>query len=199
VTDAERKLVALSAALSAGRDDVLDAAIRGASDADAAAAEEVLLQSYLFLGYPAALNAMSRWRKLTALPPPDAAPEAASPAKWRARGEDVCARVYAGQYDRLREHVTALHPELERWMLEEGYGKVLGRPGLDLRVRELCVVALLAGLDAVPQLFAHLRGALNVGVTSADVSETLAIAAEAHGPQRAGRAAGVWGRVGYRI
>ena len=48
-------------------------------------------------------------------------------------------------------------------MLAEGYGKVLGRPGLALEVRELCIVAILAGQDAAPQLYAHLRGALNVG------------------------------------
>jgi 4-carboxymuconolactone decarboxylase len=49
-------------------------------------------------------------------------------ALWRARGQEVCRAVYGGQYPRLRENVRDLHPDMERWMVEEGYGKVLGRP-----------------------------------------------------------------------
>jgi hypothetical protein len=45
-----------------------------------------------------------------------------------------------------------LHPVLDVMMLEHGYGRVLSRPGLTLRLRELCVVAALAGQDVAPQL-----------------------------------------------
>jgi alkylhydroperoxidase/carboxymuconolactone decarboxylase family protein YurZ len=45
-----------------------------------------------------------------------------------------------------------LHPVLDDMMLEYGYGRVLSRPGLSLRLRELCVVAALAGQDVAPQL-----------------------------------------------
>jgi hypothetical protein len=49
-------------------------------------------------------------------------------------------------------------------MIVEGYGKVLGRPGLDAGdVRELCIVALLAVAGRAAQLYSHLRGALNAG------------------------------------
>ena len=58
-------------------------------------------------------------------------------------------------------------------MVTEGYGKVLGRAGLDLATRELCIVALLAPQDAGPQLYSHLRGALNVGAAPEDVDETV--------------------------
>ena len=47
------------------------------------------------------------------------------------RGEEVCRTVYGGQYEGLRRNVRDLHPDMERWMVVEGYGKVLGRPGLD--------------------------------------------------------------------
>ncbi len=59
-------------------------------------------------------------------------------------------------------------------MVVEGYGKVLGRPGLSLMMRELCIVAILAVTGASKQLYAHLRGALNVGATPADVDAALA-------------------------
>jgi hypothetical protein len=45
-----------------------------------------------------------------------------------------------------------LHPVLDAMMLEHGYGRVLSRPGLSLRLRELCVIAALAGQDVAPQL-----------------------------------------------
>jgi 4-carboxymuconolactone decarboxylase len=49
----------------------------------------------------------------------------------------------------------------------EGYGKVL-RSALDLKTRELCIIALLASQDAPHQLHSHLRGALT-GATTAEV------------------------------
>jgi len=58
-------------------------------------------------------------------------------------------------------------------MVVEGYGKVLGRPQLDLATRELCIVALLAVLGAPRQLYSHLRGAMNAGADPSEVEETL--------------------------
>jgi alkylhydroperoxidase/carboxymuconolactone decarboxylase family protein YurZ len=82
--------------------------------------------------------------------------------------------------------------------LNEGYGKVLGRSGLDLATRELCIAALLAGMDAEPQLYAHLRGALNAGAGEDDVEEALREAALGITPERARAAREVWSRVRER-
>lgn len=195
--DAIRSLVALSAALSAGgRRRLIEALDRAAEVAEPGAVEEALLQSYLFLGYPAALNALALWRERSDLEAP--APTADDWAGWRERGEEVCARVYGEQYERLRANVSRLQPDLERWMLTEGYGKVLGRPELELRVRELCIVALLAGLDAAPQLHAHLRGALRVGATVEEVEEAVSIAVALLAPERGAAARTIWDEVRRR-
>ena len=93
----------------------------------------------------------------------------------RSDGEALCRRVYGPAYDRLREHVAGLHPDLDRWMVEEGYGKTLSRPGVTVVVRELCVVALLAAAGHAPQLRSHLRGALNVGAHAEHVARALEI------------------------
>ena len=140
-------LVDLSAALAADWTD-LEGWLRRAVGADIApeVVDEVLLQSYLFLGYPACLEAFAQWRALGFRG--SAMFGRSDWEAWRHRGERVCRRVYGGQYGRLRDNVVALHPELDEWMVVEGYGKVLGRPGLDLRTRELCVVALLSVLGA---------------------------------------------------
>jgi 4-carboxymuconolactone decarboxylase len=164
-------LVAASAALAAGDGEMLERALGDAARVEAgSAAEEALLQSYLFLGYPAALRGLSVWRRVSGSP---ASPAVHDEAEWKARGESTCAVVYGGQYEQLRENIAALHPDMERWMIVEGYGKVLGRPGLDLPTRELCVVALLAPQDAAPQLYSHLRGALNSGAAEEEVQEVV--------------------------
>jgi 4-carboxymuconolactone decarboxylase len=112
--------------------------------------------------------------------------------EWPSRGARVCERVYGGTYGRLRANVARLHPDLERWMVVEGYGKVLGRPGLELPTRELCIVALLVGQDAPQQLHAHLRGALNVGASTASVAEAVELAGAETTPDRRDAARSIW-------
>ena len=83
-------------------------------------------------------------------------------------------------------------------MLVEGYGKVLGRPGLPLLLRELCIIALLAAQHAPQQLYSHLRGALHIGATVADVARTLEVAGAIAGAERAAVAQRVWTHVQAR-
>lgn len=166
-------LVALSAAAAARDAEGLRSALeRATRRSPPTAAEEAILQLHLFLGFPASLETLAAWRDVSGRPaPPD--PEATGPARWRERGEAVCGRVYAGSYDRLRENVRRLHPAIERWMVEDGYGKVLGRPGLGLAERELCVVAVLAATARERQLRSHLRGALHAGAEPRQVEAAL--------------------------
>lgn len=189
-------LVRISAALGRGDRAALAAALDAAAGEPPVDVEEVLLQSYLFLGYPAALNAFALWRERR--PDPASGPVADDWTTWRARGERVCERVYAGQYRRLRTNIQRLHPDMERWMLTEGYGKVLGRPGPPLAVRELCIVALLAGQDAAAQLYAHVRGALNAGAREDEVEAALALACEGLPAERVSAARDVWREVRSR-
>lgn len=186
-----RALVRTSAALAAGVRGELRAALQAAiAVAEPLAIEEALLQSYLFLGYPRALQGLGLWRELTGRPP--AAPAAEDQAQWIERGERVCRTVYGEQYERLRSNVAALHPDLELWMVHEGYGKVLARPGLELATRELCIVAVLAVQDAPAQLYSHLRGALNAGANAEDVEEALKEALRFTDAERAAAARSTW-------
>jgi 4-carboxymuconolactone decarboxylase len=73
----------------------------------------------------------------------------------------------------LRQNIRALHPALDAWMITDGYGKVLSRPGLDLKTRELCIVAACAASGQQRQLHSHLHGALNAGASTAEVEDAL--------------------------
>ena len=177
-------LIRLAAEIAAGGEkDVRDAFV-AARDAEVPAAwmEELVLQCYLFSGFPRALNAAREWRRqfpsepssaARALESTEDAADVEQVLEWRVRGEATCAAVYGEMYEKLRLNVRDLHPALDEWMVVEGYGKVLGRPGLDLARRELCIVAACAASGQSRQLHSHLHGALNVGVTATALGDAI--------------------------
>ncbi len=158
--------------------------------------EEVILQTYLFAGFPRALNASREWRRISGRPAPALDTDAIdAPELRRARGEATCATVYGRFYDRLRVNIRDLHPALDQWMIEEGYGKVLSRAPLDLARRELCIVAACAIARQDRQLHSHLHGALHAGASSAAVSSALAAVAPFLDADDVRRTQGLWARV----
>lgn len=195
---AREALVALSAAL-ATRDPatVRAATARAATEADPDAAEEVLLQAHLFVGFPDALAALALWREASGRPAPGPLGEGCD--GWVGRGERVCAEVYGANYPRLRANVAAVHPEMDRWMVEGGYGRVIGRPGLDLATRELCIAALLAVWNTPRQLHSHLRGALSAGASPEEVDAAVEIACGFLDGAAAERVRGLWSEVRARV
>jgi 4-carboxymuconolactone decarboxylase len=194
-----RELIRLAVAIAAGSEPELRAAmVRSVSMAlDPTWVEELILQSYLFAGFPRTLNAAREWRRASgrAAPRHDEGADYENSPRWRERGEETCATVYGASYDRLRANIRELHPALDTWMIIDGYGKVLGRPGLDLKRRELCVVAVCAVLRQERQLHAHLHGALNSGATGAEIDETLQLALAGLGVDVGRRFEQLWSRV----
>lgn len=160
--------VRLGAAAGTDDRDRLITALEGADGlVPADAVEEILLQTYLFAGYPRAINAFFTYQGWVASREgerPSRGPETPDPDMWRRRGETVCRRVYGDNYEALQRRMARLHPALAEWTLVEGYGKVLGRPGPSVASRELAAVGTLIALGAERQLLAHLHGSLNVGV-----------------------------------
>ncbi|MDX1566735.1 MAG: carboxymuconolactone decarboxylase family protein [Longimicrobiales bacterium] len=191
-------LVRVSASLATRDEERIRKALEEAREAaEPTAVEEILLQGYLFLGFPAALGALALWREVwgSGAPDPDGDPAADELARRMERGERICRIVYGGRYEALRENIRALHPDMERWMLEEGYGKVLSREGVDLAVRELAIAALLAVLGATVQLHSHVRGALHAGASPSQVEAALTVAGEYQTDEERRVARKVWERV----
>jgi 4-carboxymuconolactone decarboxylase len=173
---AMRHLVRIAGAVAGSPEGLLRSLMSEALDeVDPVAVEEIILQSYLFAGFPRTLNAMRVWRSVSKRPAPPREPvESASDLDtWRGRGEETCEIVYGKSYEKLRKNVLELHPVLEDWMIVDGYGKVLARPGVDLKTRELCVVAACAVSGQQRQLHSHLYGALNAGARVAEVRAVL--------------------------
>lgn len=190
-------LVRIAAHLAGSSEAEIRAALTGAVGAVRPEwIEEVILQTYLFAGFPRALNAAREWRRLsgTAAPTEDEGTEYDA-ERWLERGLATCATVYGPFYERLRVNIRELHPALDTWMIVEGYGKVLGRPGLDLGRRELCVVAACAIARQDRQLHSHLYGAVHAGVAESVVGEVLETLSDLFSDDDARRYRGLWARV----
>ncbi len=164
----------LSAALAGREEERVREALEAARESGLPTAEieETLLQAHLFIGFPDVLRAFFLWREMVSA---SAEREPEQGESWRDRGERLCRRIYAANYRKLRENVRTLHPDLDRWMVEGGYGRVLSRPGLPLPARELCIVSLLTAWRAPRQLHSHLRGALNAGASPAEVERAVEV------------------------
>src|SRR5256712_4573740 len=130
--------------------------------------EELLLQSLLLVGYPLALVAFGVWREVTGpiARGGDSAAEELAHEEWQAwaeRGGPGCAAGYGRGYPKLLVNLRSLHPALGDLVLVDAYGKVIGRPGLDMKRRELCTVAAGPGLGPPPQPHPPPRGARHPG------------------------------------
>jgi len=138
--------------------------------------DELLLQSFLNVGYPLALVAFGVWRSVAG-PPQETGESIAHPdwERWTTRGVEACGAVYGRTFHKLMLNLRALHPAIEPLVVVDAYGKILGRAGLDPKRRELCTLAAIAMQNAPRQLHAHLRGALNTGSSRDEVDEVIAI------------------------
>lgn len=172
-------LARLAAGIAMGGEDLLRQRFRAAQGAGVPNRwiEELLLQSFLNVGYPLTLAAFGVWRELvpTVSDEGGEALEHAKHADWRKRGEGAAGEVYGRTYQKLLTNLRTLHPAIEHLVVTDAYGKILGRPGFDAKWRELGTLSAIAMLEAPNQLHAHLRGALNLGWSREEVDALLAL------------------------
>lgn len=157
-------------AMATRKPELLALAISSCRKADISAEvlHEAIVQSYLFLGYPAALEALKIAAKdydyLWRIPHNDVAESKA------VLGHRVSQQVYGNALPKLLDNVGSLSPVLSRQMMEEGYGTVLCRSELSLGVREILIAVVLAETSYLTQLYSHVRGALRNGVTTLELN-----------------------------
>lgn len=170
--DRRRRLSFFSAVIAVGNNDLVRAALEYFRETafDAVAVYETILQSYLFLGFPRMIEAALIHHDVFGdRPGADNTIEQISPAEaraWFGGGMALCRQVYGKNFARLQEKFKGVSPEIFRWMVIEGYGKVLTRPGLNSVERELAEVAALIVDRRERQLLSHLIGSLNVGASA---------------------------------
>jgi len=65
-------------------------------------------------------------------------------------------------------------PDYATMTIEWAFGSILSRSGLDIKTRELAIIASCVTMgNTVPQLLAHIEAALNVGATKQEIIEVI--------------------------
>lgn len=164
-----RLLSFISACQAVGDFQTLKGAFKWALDSGVDAVEiyEVLLQGHLFIGYPKALESFFVYNEVLvgsgSTIPADAIYENWDHKCFKSRGLETARKVYSDNLDLVLRNIDRLAPDLASGMINEGYGRIISRPGLDLVARELAIVSMLTVSDMPRQLYSHVRGASNVG------------------------------------
>ncbi|MET9359445.1 carboxymuconolactone decarboxylase family protein [Streptomyces sp. NPDC006632] len=90
------------------------------------------------------------------------------------RGLALLRTIGGQEHPAVLDSLADIAPGLGRMTVAFAYGDLLARPGLTLRQRQIATVGALAAMgNAAPQLRFHIDGALNVGVSPAEIVELL--------------------------
>lgn len=91
-----------------------------------------------------------------------------------ARGWEKLREIDGQAGERVVAALADIAPDFATYLIEFPFGDIYSRPQLDLRAREIGVVAALTALgNATPQLKVHIHGALNVGCSREEVVEII--------------------------
>lgn len=160
------KLARISLAVAQADLQRLDAALAACAadpEISAATVAETILQGVPYAGFPGAVEALGAWSALAGASSAEASAGAA-PAAARDAGARLFREVYGDVDQRVLAELRKRHPDLESWILEFAYGRVLCRDALPLAVREVLGVASLLGQGRRSPLHSHIRGALRCGL-----------------------------------
>jgi len=164
--------LALSATV-AGREALALEAYQAALDAKvpADALAEVAFMAHLFGGFPRAIQGALAFQE--ACRSRGAVPvglgSSTTLLEDRARGIDLFRRIYSSNADAVLGSLRSCLSGFDQVVLEDAYGRILSRPGLSARARELMAVAALLVLRCHVQLMSHARGAIRCGASAAEV------------------------------
>src|SRR5438445_13442781 len=91
-----------------------------------------------------------------------------------ARGLAKLNEIDGEQGQKVVDSLKDIAPDFATYLIEFPFGDIYSRPGLDLKTRELAVVAALTAMaNAAPQLKVHIHGAMNVGSSRQAVIEII--------------------------
>ena len=94
------------------------------------------------------------------------------------RGIEIRRAVLGDKHvDRSLEQVSEFSRPVQELVTEYCWGVIWNRDGLERKTRSLLNLAMLTALNRSHELAVHVRGAINNGVTAAEVQETLLQAA----------------------
>lgn len=145
-------------------------------------AREVLVQLYAYAGFPRSLNALGELMKVLDARKqrgiqdiPGQAPSHSIPT-----GEALLIAGTANQTKLVggpvKGPVFYFAPAIDEYLKTHLFGDIFERDNLDWQSRELATMGMLASLQGVePQLQAHMRISLNVGITARQLRQAVQV------------------------
>ncbi len=90
------------------------------------------------------------------------------------KGLKIRREVVGGAYvdAALKNNADDFSRPMQELVTQYCWGDVWSRPGIDRRTRSLLNLAMIAALNRPEELAAHVRGAINNGVTKDEIRET---------------------------
>jgi len=89
------------------------------------------------------------------------------------KGLKIFEKVYREKAASTLNKIKSYDKELADVLIDTAYGRILSRPALDLKTKELCIVSMLIPLGKTLALKRHINGALNAGVKPEHLREVL--------------------------
>ena len=90
------------------------------------------------------------------------------------RGIEKIREIYGEAGEGVIKNLKDISPEFARYIVEFPFGEIYSRSGLDLKSREIAIVASLVTMGyASSQLKVHINGALNVGCSRTEIIEVI--------------------------
>ncbi len=124
---------------------------------------ELYLHLSLLLGVPTTLEALAHLHRFS--------------KRWsfgtyqssRVSGKKTFGKIYGSQTQAVLRSMHSIDPFLSGWLIDHVYGGVFSRKGLGLLDREVATFSVLAYQGFDPQCHSHLRGALRLGASNAEL------------------------------
>ncbi|MBV6451858.1 MAG: hypothetical protein MHPDNHAH_02605 [Anaerolineales bacterium] len=195
LTQQQESIVFIAAFAAVGNLSQLNAALQRGLDAGLTISDcrEVLVQMYAYAGFPRSLNALGELMKALDERKRRGIQDAPGKAPSRAipQGEALLAAGTANQTRLSGAPVKGalfdFAPAIDEYLKMHLFGDIFERDNLDWNSRELATVGALSAMtDVEPQLQAHVRISLNVGLTPAQLRQ-LPRVFEAQGETQAAR------------
>ena len=139
---------------------------------------EALLQSHLFAGFPAMVEACAVLEQEGGLGKAEDDETESLPLDPK-RGRDLFDLIYEDAAPEVAGALRTAHPEVLAMTLEHAYGRVLSRPGLAGATRELLALGALAVGNQGRQLASHARGARRLGASLGSILAAVRLGAVA--------------------
>lgn len=187
LTARQKAIVPIAAFAAAANISRLNAALDQGLDAGLTVsdAREILVQLYAYAGFPRSLNALGELMKVLAARRQRGVQDAPGNAPSRAipKGDALLAAGTANQTrlsgGPVEGSLFDFAPVANEYLRTHLFGDIFERDNLDWQSRELATVGMLSALPgAEPQLQAHMRIGMNVGLTAEQLRQLVQVLAD---------------------